>query len=744
MDRRAFIKLTAVTSTAAGLAGCGNPEHQLIRFVPDEDLTPGIATYKPSVCPVCQSGCGVIARVMEGDAEVVRDTQLGVMRMNLAKKLEGNADHPVNRGALCARGQAAIQLTYHPDRLANPMRLRGPRGSGQFEAIGWDAAIAELVSHLDRVAEHPKSLAFVTRSGSSARHEVVAGFLDTFGAPPPIAFDVFSDDVLRRANGVSFGKEQLPTYDLARSRSAISFGADFLGTWNSPVAHAAAFGSMRHGRPGMRGTLVQVEARMSPTGACADEWVAVRPGTEGVLALGLAHVILAAKLRPADAAGRAGAIIDGWSGGLSAYTPEEVQKQTGVDARRIDRLARALADQHPALAIVGGPALAHSNGLFQALAVNALNALLGGIGEPGGVLFTPQPPGRPRGSSKSLRALAADISGASQSPVQMLLVDDANPVFGAPGAWHVRDALAKVPFIASFSPFLNETTALADLILPDHTFLESWVEARPESGSSTAVVSVAAPAMRPLHDTRSTPDVLIDVAGKLKKPVALPWKTFEDAVHASVAALVPPASADDEWAKTKKQGGWWGELPKGSTTSAKDATKPAAYRHTDAQFDGDAAQFPFHFLPYASQAFLDGSVAHLPWLQELPDPLTSAMWSSWIEINPKTAARMGIAQGDVIEVASRSGTLRAPAFISPGIAPDVVAMPVGQGHASYTRYASGRGANPLSILAPMSEPETGALAWAATRVKITRIGGPDGSLILFAGSLREEPDLRRG
>ena len=158
------------------------------------------------------------------------------------------------------------------------------------------------------------------------------------------------------------------------------------------------------------------------------------------------------------------------------------------------------------------------------------------------------------------------------------------------------------------------------------------------------------------------------------------------------------------------------------------------------QFDGDAQQFPFHFLPYASSAFLDGSLSHLPWLQEMPDPLTSAMWSSWVEINPTTAERLGIGQGDVVEVTSAHGTVRTAAVVSPGIAPDLVAMPVGQGHRTFTRYASGRGENPIELLASISETATGALAWAATRVRVSRIGGPDGRLVLFAGGLREHEE----
>jgi anaerobic selenocysteine-containing dehydrogenase len=174
-------------------------------------------------------------------------------------------------------------------------------------------------------------------------------------------------------------------------------------------------------------------------------------------------------------------------------------------------------------------------------------------------------------------------------------------------------------------------------------------------------------------------------------------------------------------------------------SSPKPAAGSEATKFSEPQFDGDANEYAFHFLPYPSQALLDGSLAHLPMLQELPDPLSSAVWSSWAEINLQTAEKLGIRQGDWIEITSRQGSLRVPAFPSPGIAPDVIAMPAGQGHEQFTRYATGRGSNPIRILAPVTEPETGALAWAATRVKVTRVADADGTLVLFAGSLRDYP-----
>jgi anaerobic selenocysteine-containing dehydrogenase len=400
--------------------------------------------------------------------------------------------------------------------------------------------------------------------------------------------------------------------------------------------------------------------------------------------------------------------------------------------------------------MVGGVELAHTNALFTALAVNALNELLGAVGQPGGLHFTPQIPmaGPATGPKQMLDKFAAAVSGGGQ-PVGVLFVDDANPVFATPKVWKVREAIDKAPYIVSFASFLDETSVLADLILPDHSFLEAWSDALPESGSMVAVASVAAPPMKPLFQTRATPDVLIDVSKKLKKPLELPWASYDAMLKATFDGI-----GADAWATAQKQGGWWGDLPaskapagskasgassaaapKGSTPSS----QPVAY--AEATFAGDAAQYPFHFLPYPSIQFYDGSAAHLPWLQELPDPMTSAMWGSWVELNPKTAATMNVAQGDIVEIASPVGAVRSPAFINPAIAPDIVAMPVGQGHATYTRYASGRGQNPVEIIAPVAEATTGALAWAATRVKVARVGDPDGKLILFsaAGELREKP-----
>src|SRR6202453_3704205 len=500
---------------------------------------------------------------------------------------------------------------------------------------------------------------------------------------------------------------------------------------------------MRQGRPGRRAKCVQVESRMSQTGANTDECVPCGPGMEGARALGIAHVILGEKLAPQGAGSRAGSLIAGWSAGLPDYSPEAVEKQTGVPAAVIKRLAHEITQSGSAAAIVGGSPLAHSNGLFNGLAVNALESLV----DRGTILgFTPDVAQSSPLMQASVASLKAGLSGP-RAP-QMLLLYEANPIFSAPPALGIREALGKIPYIVSFGSFIDETSAQADLILPDNAPLESWLDGIAESGSLQAVASLAPPAVLPLHDTRPMPDVLLGLAHQLGGDLAqaLPFATYDAMLRAAFVPLrtrggsIDAKTDDDFWDAAQTQGGWWSGSSAAAPSSPLAAPTHAPLAMAEPEFAGGAGDFPFYFLPYASQQFGDGSLAHLPWLQELPDVLTSAMWSSWVEMNPKTGDRLGIKQGDLVEIASQHGSVRAAAVLSPGIAPDMVAMPVGQGHENFTRFASGRGANPLSILAPLTEPETGSLAWAATRVKIARTGGPEqAKLVLFAGGMSNFP-----
>ena len=267
--------------------------------MPDEDIVPGQATWKPGVCPMCASGCGLTVRVMDADHDVVRNGQAGVVRIYAAKKLEGSAEHPVNHGGLCTRGQAAIQVTYHPDRITQPLKRSGNRGEAKYQAVSWDDAIAELVGRLDMLAAggSQRALAFLGRARTGHRALVVQQFLATFGAPAPLAWELFDDEVVRRANALSFGRAQMPTVRPGERAVRPQFrrrlpGHVELAGVAEPRLWRDAAGPARHSRRVRAGGSAHVADRRErgPMGAGA-------PGTDAVLALGLAHALMAAKVR---------------------------------------------------------------------------------------------------------------------------------------------------------------------------------------------------------------------------------------------------------------------------------------------------------------------------------------------------------------------------------------------------------------------------------------------------------------
>ena len=310
----------------------------------------------------------------------------------------------------------------------------------------------------------------------------------------------------------------------------------------------------------------------------------------------------------------------------------------------------------------------------------------------------------------------AQSAGQPHAP-QMLLLYDANPIFSAPPALRIREAIAKIPYIVSFGSFIDETSAQADLILPDHAPLESWLDSMPESGSLQAVVSLAPPAVLPLHDTRPMPDVLLGLAHQLGGDVAkaLPLATYDAMLRAAFVPLrtrggsIDAKTDDDFWDAAQDAGrlverthsAQPSRLPPHRLRWRLPSTRP--WRWPPRNLTAPPAISRSTFCPTPRSRFAMARSRICPGCRRCRTCSPPAMWSSWVEINPKTGERLGIEQGDLVEIASPQGSVRAAAVLSPGIAPDMVAMPVGQGHENFGRFASGRGANPLSILAPLTE-----------------------------------------
>ena len=683
----------------------------LPQVVPPEDYSPGVATWYNTVCGMCSGGCGISVRIREGRA----------------KKIEGNAVHPVNHGGLCALGQAGLNALYNPDRIKAPLKRVGERGAGEFIEISWDQALTQLGNRLGnlKINDQADRVYFLTDSVRGHLDTLISRFMQELGSPHYLQYDFTYPTNLYAANRIVYDEERLPYYDIKNADYVLSFGADYLGTWLSPLHYSHAFGQLRQGEGRHRGKCVQIEPRMSLTGASADEWLAARPGSEGLLALGVAHTIITTGLYE-------GADSDAWLRFVNAYSATDVSGATGVSAAAIKQLAKDFMAADRSLAIGGGAAAASTNGVANLVAINLLNYLSGSVGSQGGVLFNPEP-AMPVSSDRR-NASHADmlefISAIGGGTAEVLLVHNTNPAFTLPPGANFVDALSGVPDIVSLSSFMDETTAMADLILPMHTYLETWGDDIPEPGIGVAIASISQPVVKPVFDTRSAGDVVLALGHQIGQefPTKLPWTQMEDYLKDSWRAIYEQQKGFDSqpnfnefWAGALQAGVWAENKP----NAVRPPPGPAAgfgQSLAPASYAGDEIEYPFHLQPYLTLTFLDGRGANLPWQQELPDPMTSVVYGSWVELNPDTAADLGVSEGDVLEVSSPAGTIKAPALLFPAIRPDVVAMPIGQGHNDYGRYAKNRGANPLSILAQQVDEQSGALAWAATRVKLVVTG----------------------
>ena len=724
MDRRTFLQLSGMTAAVAALAGCKSANEKIIPYLipPDEGVTPGIANYYASACRFCPAGCGILVRVSEGRA----------------KKIEGNPLHPVNKGKLCARGQAVLQELYHPDRVQQPMKRTGSRGAGQFTKISWEEALDLLVGNLRTIRQKQSSgLALLTPQLRGTLADMTARFMRTFGSSRHLSYELLDPDWLRRATRGTYGQANLPYYDVAETRYLLSFGADFVESHLSPVHYGYAFGWMRQGRDTVRGHFTYVGGRLSLTAASADRWMPARPGSEGTLALGMARVILSEHLYDGASLAANGLGAENLLSKLKSYDIPQVAEATGLSQKTIVEVAREFATTRPSLAMAGEAVAFQSNGQESVRAVQLLNVLVGSLNKPGGVYPDNGFPGGPTSSLHDLRSFVEDMR---QGRVQTALIYG-DPMHTVPAATGFQAALEKVPFIVSFSSLMDDTALLADLILPDHAALESWGDVIPIAGTRDSVVGLMQPVVNPVFDTRQFADVLMTAAHEMggEMKAAFPQETYLDALKAEMKKRLGSAAGakfDTAWVDLLAKGGLF-KANQNQGKSFRWSAGSGFSASAEPRFSGNEKEFPLHLHVYPSTSFYDGRGAALPWLQQLPDPMTTVVWDSWVEINPKTADELGIKFGDLVEVTSPQGSLRLPAVIYPGIRPDLVAMPLGQGHRGMGRYAKDRGVNPLNLLS-LSETEGKEIlpAWNATRVKVVRVsdkgelvtaGNPQGS-----------------
>lgn len=684
ISRRDFLKISGVgAAISAVVTGCGPVSRYIVRqpyaHMPEYNQT-GLSTYYASACRECPAGCGIIVRTKEGRALTI----------------EGNPQHPVNHGKLCARGITVQQGLYNPDRFRGP--LNQARGSAAASDLTWDDAIQIVTGAL---GQNAAQTAFLVGMAPDHLYDFLVELTDSLGAPAPVRYNALTSlegrSTLLAASERVFGNPGLlPYFDLANADVAFSFGADFLQSWLSPVAYSRQFGQFRQGRTTRRGYLVVFEARQSLTASNADEWIPIKPGSEGAVAAALYALVAKARgLEPAEA-------VD-----LAA-----VESLSGVSAQRLTDLAALFAGAEHPLALPGGAALAQPAGVDAATVVLALNQAAGNIGQPGGVFLSPNPI-----VDGGYAAVTDLISRMQAGQVKTLFIHNANPLFELPAAAGFEAALEKVPTVISFASFPDETALKSDYVLPDHSPLESFGYQRTLAGADRRAYSSIQPVVSPLYNTRATVDVLLAASGS-----SLPYTDEVDFLQQKIAALMTAGgsyTADEIftfWSLWLQNGGWWpasAELTVPETAETLTASAPSGPAGLE-----EGKQF--YLLTYANH-FGDGSGANRPWLQEMPDSLTTVTWNSWVEINPKTAEELGVTNDDIVKISTADGEIEASVYLFPAIRPDTIALPFGQGHTALGRWAEGRGANPAKLFADQANP-AGELAYGALLATITPTG----------------------
>jgi anaerobic selenocysteine-containing dehydrogenase len=696
ISRRNFLKLSGLGAAAtATLTGCGPMARYVVREPYNqmpEFSQPGRNVYYATTCAECPAGCGLIMRTYQGRAI----------------KAEGNPNHPVNRGKICPRGLTAVQGLYNPDRITGPRRQQ--RGGQGLEELDWEAATGIVADALQNTPAG--EVAFFLGLASDHLFDFVSELTGAAGAPDPVRYGAMAmfDARASLLDAVEqvYGVRRYPYFDLAQADVTLVFGANLFENWLSPVTYGKAYGHMRQGNFGRRGYMISFEPRQSLASANADEWFAIAPGTEGMVAQAIGALVAAQR-------------GDSAPGAFDGVDLEAVVEASGISADRLRHVAELFASASQPLAIPGGNTLAHADGLSSAQAVLALNLLAGNTGQPGGVSFSPTFEDQAPGIS-NLEEVQQLVQRMNAGEVSVLFVHGVNPVFELPAGLGFEQALAQVPLVISFSSFPDETSLQADYVFPDHTGLEGWGYQRSLPGTDRMAVSAIQPVVAPMYDTRSTVDVLLAAASA--GGLALGYSDEVEFIQSRISGLLSQAggnftaeNAATLWARFLQYGGWWNNEP----VLAADAA--SGILDQSIQFEQalpQADQNRFHLVAYTNWMG-DGSVANRPWMQETPDTMTTVMWNSWIEIHPETAARLGIHNNDVVRVTSEAGQVDAVAYLFPGIRPDTVGIPFGQGHNALGRYAEGRGVNPASLL-PVSTNSAGDLALGDVLVTIEPTG----------------------
>lgn len=781
--RREFLWTMGGAATAYGLWQTPDLFRQVDSSA-DAGWSPGLEERVNSSCLICPSRCGISGRLVDGHL-------VGIT---------GNSLHPMSRGGVCPRGAAGVQMLYHPERVASPLVRVGPRGSGQWQPITRDEALGQVAERLGvlRAEGRAETLALLAGYCAGTMQDLWRQFLRSFGSPNYVADDY--NDGTDTIMALMHGSPRRPSYDLEQAEFVLSFGAPLFESWWSPLQAFVAF-SNPTGDNGRRRRFVQVDTRFSRTAARAHDWIGIRPGTHAVLALGIAYVLIRDQLFDADFVSRhvagfedfvdeQGRTVEGYrSRVVSNYRTEEVSAITGVPVERITSLARALAGGGRQVSVCGAEVMLSRNGLAAGLAVHSLNVLLGSVNRAGGVLVGDDLPldplteplldgaseaglrhasvcGMPRFGAGDQASRFAEVMAGEDAPmVEALLLYYANPLSSSPRREQWATALEKIPFVVSFSPFLDDTARQSDLVLPDLLPYERWQDAPSPTSYPYPVWGLTRPLVQPHEGGTHTGDAVLALAKSLGGTVAqsLPYQSFEELLKVRARGLFSANHGmilgseferqhhremeqrgwwlrkhndfESFWADLVQRGGWTDPfyddtdpLRLSSTPSGRIDLMPAALLrepnlqqagpqpYLDVKSDDEAAadEFPLRLLPYRVSTLASGTLGLEKWLVEQPTVFPEALWVPWVEVSPVTARALGFGDGSMVWVVSPRGRYRARLKLFPGTAPENVCAPYG------LRHPDGEQANPLRLLDGSVDALTGLPSWSSTFVRLER------------------------
>ncbi|MFH1651176.1 MAG: molybdopterin-dependent oxidoreductase [Chloroflexota bacterium] len=764
LTRRTFLKLSGFAALAAAVFRFGRHLPALGNSTPllPEGADTMTETWLPTSCLNCATRCAIRVRVVNGRAV----------------KIAGNPLSRVTEGANCPRAHIGLQVLYDPGRIATPLRRTNPaKGKGidpAWKAISWEEALTEIGNRLKalrgdfRAPGQPHRLLLFRGLNTVSDEDYLRRFAEAYGTPNLIASDGLGNEADKIGQWLADGNYTQSAYDLPGTNYILAFGASILESQKPLARNLRMWGKIHRERPN-RVKVVVIDPRQSITAAKADRWLPINPGTDGALAMSIAAVIISEKLYDAD-------FVDNHTAGFeeyarlatTQYAPETATVITGIPAETIREIAREFAAARPAIAWRGRGATGWPGGAYASYAIFCLNALVGSIDVPGGVLYQQEPPlaemiprdfyddiaksGNAQPSidlSRTTRfptartvtnQVADSITGGSPYPIEIAIGFNGNFVMTEPGAPRWHEALSKLPFYVHVAPFVSEMATYADIVLPAPTFLEQWGYDCSPPGSGFAEVRLKQPVVARMPGTMDIIEIIYRLAQGLGGAVAESFHgtggSAEDFVRFRTAPLMP-------WPEFREKAVWTGpayryygydeifrtpsgrfEFSSGNLAAALSAAGEKADgnallpHYEKAPFLGDRTRYPLLLSVYQPVMDVENGSQNYPWAQELYLVRHGQGWQNFAEMNRATTAEMGIRDGDMVWVESPFGKLRVKARVFEGIRPGVVSIARGQGHDAYGKWDRGIGVNPNEIIGVDYDRLSGQSAFYNTRVRV--------------------------